>query len=158
MLLYCRWKVYKMRMSRKFWLTVSTNGVLTRLNHKGKSFHLFWFRFGWAWLWLAEKFFQKCRWPLFFVVATRLSCKKLCTITAKQHCCRFLVLKRNIQNVAAGFALFRVVGTSPFIGWNINAVSISTCWARHISNSLLYIVVHTQFFLALFGCLKWEIR
>ena len=34
--------------------------------------------------------------------------------TAKQHNCRFLVLKRNIQNVAAGFALCTVVETSRF--------------------------------------------
>ena len=30
--------------------------------------------------------------------------------------CRFLVLKRNIENVAAGFALFTIVETSRFIG------------------------------------------
>ena len=35
---------------------------------------------------------------------------------AKQHNCRFLVLKRNIQNFAAGFALFSVVEISRFIG------------------------------------------
>ena len=29
----------------------------------------------------------------FFVVAPRLSCKTMCTITAKQHKCRFLVLE-----------------------------------------------------------------
>ena len=52
----------------------------------------------------------------FFVVATRLSRKKMCTVTAKQHNCRLLVLKRNIQNVTRGFALFTVVETSRFIG------------------------------------------
>ena len=36
--------------------------------------------------------------------------------TAKQHNCRLLVLKRNIQTVATGFALFTVVETSRFIG------------------------------------------
>ena len=45
-----------------------------------------------------------------------LSCKTMCIITAKQQKCRFLVLKRNIQNVAAGFALFTVVESSSFIG------------------------------------------
>ena len=30
--------------------------------------------------------------------------------------CRFLVLKRNTQDIAAGFALFAVVETSRFIG------------------------------------------
>ena len=76
----------------------------------------FCFRLGCAWLGLAEKFFQKWRWLFFFVVATRLSCKTMCTITAKQNNCPFLVLIRNIQNVAAGFALFTVVETSRFIG------------------------------------------
>ena len=36
--------------------------------------------------------------------------------TTKQHNCHFLVLKRNIQNMTAGFALFTVVETSCFIG------------------------------------------
>ena len=36
--------------------------------------------------------------------------------TTKQRNCWFLVLKRNIQNVTAGFALFTVVETSCFIG------------------------------------------
>ena len=35
--------------------------------------------------------------------------KTMCTITAKQHNCRFSVLKRIIQNVAAGFAFLTVV-------------------------------------------------
>ena len=51
-----------------------------------------------------------------FVIATHLSGKAMCTVTAKQYNCRFLLLKRNIQNVAAGFALFTVVETSRFIG------------------------------------------
>ena len=61
----------------------------------------------------------------------------MCTVTTKQHNCRFLVLKRNIQNVAAGFALFTVVETSRFIGWNVNTLIISTCWTIHISNNFL---------------------
>ena len=48
--------------------------------------------------------------------ATRLSCKTMCAVTAKQQNCRFLVHERNIRNVAAGFALFTVVETSRFIG------------------------------------------
>ena len=52
----------------------------------------------------------------FFVVATRLFCKTMCTVTAKEHNCRFLVLKRKIQNVAAGCTLFLVVETSRFFG------------------------------------------
>ena len=53
---------------------------------------------------------------VFFVVATRISCKTMCNVTAKQHICRLLSLKRNFQNVAASFALFTVVETSRFIG------------------------------------------
>ena len=102
-----------------------------------------------GWLWLAEKFLQKRRWFSFFVVTTRLSCKTMCTITAKQHNCRFLVLKWNIQNMAAAFALFTVVETSRFISCNVNTLFNSTCWTIHISDSLLYFVVHTQFFLYL---------
>ena len=104
----------------KFWLTVSTNGVSTRLYHKWNNFCLLWFRLGCAWIRLAEKFLQKWRWFFFFVVATRLSNKTMCTVIAKQHNCRFFVLKRNIQNVAAGLALFTVVETSRFIGWKVN--------------------------------------
>ena len=55
-------------------------------------------------------------WLFFLVVTTCLSCETKCTVTTKQHNCRFLVLKRNIQNVAAGFALFTIVRTSDFIG------------------------------------------
>ena len=97
----------------KFWLTVSTNGVSTRLCHKRNNFYLFWFKFGCACLWLAEKVLQKWRW-FFSVVATRLFCQTMFTITTRQHDCRFLVLQRIIENVAAGFALFTVVETSPF--------------------------------------------
>ena len=94
----------------------------------------------------------------FFVVATRPFWKTMCTVTAKQINWRLLVLKRNIQNVAAGFALFTVVETSRFIDWNVNKLFSSTCWTIHISNNLSYFVVHTQFFLSIFGCLKWDIK
>ena len=82
---------------------------------------------------------------------TRLSCKAMCTVTPKQHNCRFLVLKRNIQNVAAGFAFFTVIETSRLFGLNVNTFFVSTCWTKHISDNLSYFVVHTQFFLFLFG-------
>ena len=151
-----RMKVYKGIMYMKFWITVSTNGVSTRLCHKCLSFYFFWFRFGCAWLRLAEKFLQKRKWLFFFVVATRLSCN------AKQHNCQFLVLKKNIQNVAAGFALFTVVETSCFIGWIVKTLFLSKCWlynsTRRISNSRSYYVVHTQFFLSNFGWLKWDFK
>ena len=142
----------------KFWITVSTNGVSTRFFHKWNNFHLFWFRLGYAWLWLVEKFLQKWRWFSFFAVATRLSCKTMCTVTAKQHKCRFSILKRNLQNVAAGFALFTVVETSRCFVWNMNTLFISACWKIHISNSLVNFVVDTQFFLSIFGWFKWDIN
>ena len=132
----------------RFCLTLSTNGVSTRLCHQWNNC-LFWFWFGCAWLWLAEKFLQKWRWFFFFVVATRLSCKTMCTVTAKPHNCRFLVLKTNIQNLAAASALFTLVETSGFFDWNVNTLFIYTFWSIHICNSLLYFVVHTQFFLYL---------
>ena len=136
----------------------STNRKRKRLFHNWTQVVLSWFRFGCAWLWLAEKFLQKWRWFFFFIVATCLSCKAMCSITAKQQNCWFLILKKKIHSVAAGFALFTVVETSRFIGWNVNTLFISTCWAVHISNSLLYFVVRTQFFLSMFGWLKWDIN
>ena len=50
------------------------------------------------------------------ILRSRLSCEAMCSITTKQHNCRFLVPKRNIQNVAAGFALSTVVESSRFSG------------------------------------------
>ena len=117
-------------------LKSSTNRKRIRLFHIWTRFDLFWFKFGCAWLWLAEKFLQKWRW--FLVIATRLSGKAMCTVTNKQHKCRFLVLKRSIQNVTAGFAFFTVVETSCFIGWNVNTLFISTCWTIHNSDSFPY--------------------
>ena len=99
----------------KFWLTVSTNGVSTQLYHKWNNFYLFWLRFGCASVLLLDKLLQKWRWFSFFVVASCLSCKTMCTVTSKQHNCTFLVLKRKIQNGAAGFALFAVVESNRFI-------------------------------------------
>ena len=53
---------------------------------------------------------------VFFVAMTRFSCNTVCTITIKQHNCRFLVLERNILNMTAGFALFTVVEISHSFG------------------------------------------
>ena len=130
----------------RFWSAESTNGVSTRICHKWNNFYLFWFKIGCAWLWLAKKFLQKWRWFFFFVVETRLSCKTMCAMTAKQYNCQFLVLKTNFQNVAVGFALFTIVETSRFIGWEVKTLFVPTCWTKHISKNLLYSVVHTQVF------------
>ena len=59
---------------------------------------------------------SKRRWFLIFVVTVRLFDQKMCAIAAKQHKCRFLVLEKEIQKVAAVFALFNVVETRRFIG------------------------------------------
>ena len=84
MLLYCRLKVYKMRMQKIFWLTVSTNGYSIRSSHKKYDCCLFWQKLGCVWLWLADNFPQKRRWLFFFVVATRLFCKTMSTISTKK--------------------------------------------------------------------------
>ena len=140
--------IWKLNM----WLKSSANRKRIRLLHIWTRFNLFWFRFGCAWLWLAEKFLQKWRWLLVF--PTRFSCKTMCAVTTKQHNCGFLVLKRSILNVTAGFALFTVVETIHFIGWNVNTLFISTCCTIHISDSFSYIVIHAQFFLPIFGWLN----
>ena len=48
------------------------------------------------------------------IVTTRFSCKASCTITTKQHHCRFLVLKRNFRHERAGCALYTTVETGNF--------------------------------------------
>ena len=145
---------WKMNMSLKS----SANRKRKRLFYNCTHCNVFWFKFRCARLWLAEIFPRKLNCFLFFAVATCLSCRRLCIITAKQHNCRFLVPKENTQNVSAGFALFTVVETSRFFGWNVNTLSISTCWTIHMSDSLSYFVVHTQFFVSIFGWLKWNIK
>ena len=75
------------------WFKSSTKRKRRSLFRIWTHFNLFWLGFGCAWLWWAEKFLQKRRWFFFFVVATCLSFKTMCAVTAKQHFCRFLVLK-----------------------------------------------------------------
>ena len=127
----------------------------TWLYYIWNNFYFLWFRFGCVWIWLEKKILQIWGWFFFCVFATRLPCKTMCTVTAKLHKCKFFVLERIIQNVAA---LFTVVETSRLIGWNLNTLFISTCWTIHISNSLLYFVVHTQLFPSLLGWLKWDTK
>ena len=142
--------IWKLNM----WHKSSTNRKRIRLFHIWTRFVLFWNKFGCAWLWLTEKFLQKWRWLSFSVITTRLSSKTMCTVAAKQHNCRFLVPKRNIQNVEASFALFTVIETSRFIGWEVNTLFVSTCGTIHISDSFSYFVIHAQFFLSIFGWLN----
>ena len=91
-----------------------------------------------------------------FGVTTIFIGKAMRTTRTKQHNCRFLVLKRNIQHKWAGFALSTVIETGDFVGSKVNKLFISTCWTKHISNSLLFLVVHTQFFLSIFERLNWN--
>ena len=99
-----------------FWLTASAKGESIQLCRNWNVFCLLWYNLGCAWLWLAEEFLQKW-WMLFLVVATRLSCKTMCTITTKQHNSWFLVLRRIFQNVTVGFTLLTVVETRRFYFW-----------------------------------------
>ena len=71
----------------------------------------------------------------FIVIATRLSRKTICSITIKQCNGRFMTLKRNIQNTAAGFALFTVVETSRFLGWNVNTLFFYMLDETHLRKS-----------------------
>ena len=146
-----------MRLEINFRLTVSTNGKSTRLRHKWKDFCIYWLRFRCGWLWLAEKFLQKRRWFSILIVTIHLLDKLTRAIAAKQQNCLFLVFEGNIQNMEAAFALFTVVETRRFIGWDTNKLFISTCWTINISNSLPHFLVHTHFFPSLFAWLNRDI-
>ena len=128
-------------------LESSTNRKRIHLFHIWTHFVLFLAQVRVCLLVIGGEISSKIEMVFLFVVLTSLSCKTMCTVTTKQHNCRFLVLKRNIQNVAAGFALFTVVKTSR----NVNTLFVSTCWTIHISDSLSYFVVYTQFFLSIYG-------
>ena len=88
----------------------------------------------------------KTRWFFFFVVATRLFCTAMCSITAKQHNCRFLVLKRNIQNKTAGFALLTVVETSCFFLVEIKPHFSILHVAQYTSPIVFMLSTHNSFF------------
>ena len=100
----------------KFLLTVSTNGVSTRLYQKRYNFCPFWVQVRMCLDLIGGEFSSNAEMVLLFHIVTRFSCKTMFTVTAKQHNCSSLVLKRIIQKVAAGFALFTVGETSCFIG------------------------------------------
>ena len=116
-----------------FQLTLSTNGESTRICHKWKCFCHFWYRLGCALLWLAGKVLQKWIWVSFFIVATHLFCKAMCTITTKQHKFWFLFLKRDIKHVRAGFTLFTVVKTRISTGLKVNTLFVGKFWTKCIS-------------------------
>ena len=63
--------------------------------------------------------------------------KAMCTISTKQHNCRFLVLQRNIQHVRASFVLFTVVEAGSFVRWKVDTLFVWACWIIHISKNIL---------------------
>ena len=79
---------------------------------------------------------SKWRW-FFFDVTTQVSCKAMCTITTKRIYCRFLVPKKNIENVRAGFALFTVVDTRNVVRWKTYVIFVWPCWTKHCSDKIL---------------------
>ena len=102
-----------MSLETNFWLTVTAKGKLTQSFPKMEGFWLLWNRFGWGGLRLAEKFIQKRGRFFIVVVTTRLFGQAISAITATQYNCRFSVVKRIIQNVAARFASHTIVTPSP---------------------------------------------
>ena len=80
---------------------------------KGMIFFIFWVLV-WMCLLVIGRETSSKKEVVFFVVATQFFCKAMCTITTKQHYCRFLIPKRIIQRVRAGFALSTVVETGNF--------------------------------------------
>ena len=119
----CRLKVYKMRSKINFWITASTNGESKQLCHKPNNFCIFGSGSGVLECDWRSKFLKKKRWFVFFVIVTRLFCNAVCTVSTKQHYSRFLALKRIIQNVTVGSALFTAVKTRRFLGRKVNTIA-----------------------------------
>ena len=104
-----------MRLEMNFWLRYQPMGNRHNYATNGENFTFFGSRSGVVDC-DCRKFFSKIRWVFIFVVTFRLFDKAMCAIATKKHKCRFLVLEGNIQNVAAGSALFTVVEITRFIG------------------------------------------
>ena len=93
-----------------------------------------------VWLDWRRNFFKK-RWFLIFVVPTRLFGKAICSITTKQHNCRFLILKKQypsrgctfcIADIRTAFTiLFPCLDMLTLLSWTISARTID------ISNNTL---------------------
>ena len=73
----------------------------------------------------------------------------ICRFQQKSQCW-LLFPKWNIIEPTAGFALFTIVETRSFIGWNVKALFSSTCWTKHISNNLLNFAIDIQFIFSSF--------
>ena len=103
-----------MRMERNFWLTVLKLGSRHNYAVNGMIFDFL------AQIWvclvvIGGAFSSKMKMASFFAVTIRFSCNAMCAITTKQHNCRFEIVKKNIQHLRAGFALFTVVATGCFL-------------------------------------------
>ena len=101
----CRWRLRKSCCLTVNWKCIKREYIINfdllyqamvcRHDYATKRmvFGCFCLNFDCAWLWLAEKFFQKRKALSFFAVATRPSCNAICTITTKQTNCRFSSVK-----------------------------------------------------------------
>ena len=125
----------------KFSLTATNSRKLTQLCYKLNDFCLFGSRSGVLdGEWRINFFKIICL--FFFAITTRLSWKAICTISTTHHTCRFLVLKRKIQDVRASVALSTVVETGIFVDWKQNLLFVWACRTKHISNNILNSFLH----------------
>ena len=85
MLLYCKLKIWKLGLSIYFCFTASTSGKQARLCHEWNVVCLFWHKFAWNWLWLAEKIHQWSRCVVTSVIPSRIHGKALSLIIFKQN-------------------------------------------------------------------------
>ena len=92
-----------MRMEMKFWFTISTKGESTRLCHSWKLFQFLAQVRGQMIACGGNKFFPKKETVFHFLSHDSPFQQKKCAMTGKHFNCHFLVLKRDIQNVAASF-------------------------------------------------------
>ena len=106
-LLYCRLKLYKRGMEINIWLTVSTNGYLTRSSHNWTGFCFFGSGSG----------VLDCDWRRFFFrngdgfwfSLSRLAFSTKQFVQSPPKKIGFLFVERNFQNVAVHFALQTIV-------------------------------------------------
>ena len=126
----------------KSWLTVSTNGVSTRLCHKWNICYFFWFRFGCVACDWRRNFFRKGDgFP--FSYSRLVFLAKQCVPSPPNNIIVGLWSLKGKFKTWQQSLHFLVVETSRCIGGNKNTLFISTCWTIHISNTLLKFVVHT---------------
>ena len=103
-------------MEKNFWLTVSTNGMLTRLCHKWKDFAFFGRSSGVVDCDWRRKFFETGDNIRFFSVTTRFFCGAIRAISASYVQFQQFSPHWSFEYVTAGFAFFTVVERRSFIG------------------------------------------